>query len=426
MAETSNGSDVRNGESTIVWPDGAKYAGQWANGKFNGKGKLIHADGDTYDGEFVSDKAHGYGVYSHVEGSTYKGLWVEDQQHGDGAEFWPDGQQFSGQYRNGAKHGLGQFIWADGGIYDGQFANNVFQGRGLYTWSDGRKYKGAWAENRMHGRGTFCWPDGRSYEGQYSKDQKDGIGTLSWPDGRRYEGQWRGGKHHGTGIFTDADGVARSGEWERGKVVRWTEDDDEKLASPNGADDAGGQDVEGGHDAPNGVEQSSAVVPGVSSTVSPVHEFWVATGVLTGGVLLVAAARNPEFARRLVRECSERIASEVAIVSEHLRCAALALQEKPLIANIVASTHRMSSAFLGLFQHPAFRRILSENAERFKTSFDITAERVTSLTAASWQHVGFRSRDCWDWVKSTANATSEHLTTFIGTLWAHPARPFSN
>jgi len=30
--------NVREGQGIQVWPDGAKYEGQWANGKANGKG----------------------------------------------------------------------------------------------------------------------------------------------------------------------------------------------------------------------------------------------------------------------------------------------------------------------------------------------------------------------------------------------------
>lgn len=47
--------NIRWGYGVQVWPDGAKYEGDWVNGKANGKGtfmimqgKFIHVDGDVY------------------------------------------------------------------------------------------------------------------------------------------------------------------------------------------------------------------------------------------------------------------------------------------------------------------------------------------------------------------------------------------
>jgi len=34
------------------WPDGAKYEGDYIDGKKEGKGKLTFADGSYYEGEF--------------------------------------------------------------------------------------------------------------------------------------------------------------------------------------------------------------------------------------------------------------------------------------------------------------------------------------------------------------------------------------
>ena len=36
-----------------IWPDGAKYEGDYQFGKKHGKGVLIFADGSRYEGEFV-------------------------------------------------------------------------------------------------------------------------------------------------------------------------------------------------------------------------------------------------------------------------------------------------------------------------------------------------------------------------------------
>ena len=31
----------------MIWPDGARYEGEWIENKANGKGKFWHVDGDT-------------------------------------------------------------------------------------------------------------------------------------------------------------------------------------------------------------------------------------------------------------------------------------------------------------------------------------------------------------------------------------------
>ena len=69
---------LRHGPGTQVWPDGAKYEGEWQNNKANGRGKFWHADGDIYEGDWQDDKANGFGVYIHVNGARYEGYWKND------------------------------------------------------------------------------------------------------------------------------------------------------------------------------------------------------------------------------------------------------------------------------------------------------------------------------------------------------------
>ena len=41
---------TRHGYGVQIWPDGAKYEGNWRDGLQHGKGKFYHVDGDVYDG----------------------------------------------------------------------------------------------------------------------------------------------------------------------------------------------------------------------------------------------------------------------------------------------------------------------------------------------------------------------------------------
>ena len=46
---------MRHGPGVQVWPDNAKYEGEFKNDKANGKGKFTNAKGDIYDGEWAND-----------------------------------------------------------------------------------------------------------------------------------------------------------------------------------------------------------------------------------------------------------------------------------------------------------------------------------------------------------------------------------
>ena len=71
-------NEMRHGPGVQVWPDNAKYEGEWRENKANGRGKFWHADGDIYEGEWEDDKANGFGIYIHVNGAQYEGYWKND------------------------------------------------------------------------------------------------------------------------------------------------------------------------------------------------------------------------------------------------------------------------------------------------------------------------------------------------------------
>ena len=50
---------IKHGKGTQTWPDGAKYTGEWRNGKAEGFGTFTHANSDVYAGDFKDDRANG-------------------------------------------------------------------------------------------------------------------------------------------------------------------------------------------------------------------------------------------------------------------------------------------------------------------------------------------------------------------------------
>ncbi|CAJ1369208.1 unnamed protein product [Effrenium voratum] len=110
-----------------VWPDGARYEGQWKGDKAHGWGRFVHADGDVYEGEWAADTAHG---------SKYEGQWEYDRQHGQGIEHWV--------------HGYGVFKWPDG-------RECAFRDLSRLAWTrTGFRYDGQWRNGKQHGVGWLA------------------------------------------------------------------------------------------------------------------------------------------------------------------------------------------------------------------------------------------------------------------------------
>ena len=50
VKKSAKGDYLKHGQGTQIWKDGAKYEGEWKDGKANGKGVFYHVNGDIYEG----------------------------------------------------------------------------------------------------------------------------------------------------------------------------------------------------------------------------------------------------------------------------------------------------------------------------------------------------------------------------------------
>ena len=72
--------------------DGAKYEGEWENGRTNGYGIFYYPVGGIYKGNWKDDKTNENGVYIYNEGVKYDGQWSNDWKEGYGTETWNGGK----------------------------------------------------------------------------------------------------------------------------------------------------------------------------------------------------------------------------------------------------------------------------------------------------------------------------------------------
>jgi len=93
--------DCKQGPGIYVWPDGAKYNGNFLNGKFHGQGTYSWPGGKQYVGEFKSDKRNGLGTYTWPNGASYTGEWESGKKSGYGIYTFPNGNKNIGLWKNG-------------------------------------------------------------------------------------------------------------------------------------------------------------------------------------------------------------------------------------------------------------------------------------------------------------------------------------
>lgn len=136
----------------------------------------------------------GDGFEEWPDGAKYDGQYRDGRKHGSGLLTWPDGSAYRGEFIHGDLSGIGTFRWNCGCSYTGQWESNSMHGIGVFSWRDGRSYEGQYSYDQRSGHGVYCWPDGCTYEGQWQNGTRHGIGTDN-SQGRA--GEWHRGRFVG-------------------------------------------------------------------------------------------------------------------------------------------------------------------------------------------------------------------------------------
>lgn len=156
--------DCENGEGTMLFADGSKYEGDFANGKINGYGTYFYANGAKYIGDWKDGYYNGEGTKYFGPDDVRVGLWQNGEYLGT-----KEDQSQKGCISGDCENGEGTYVYADGSKYIGGFKDGAADGEGICYYSTGNKYTGGWKKNTFHGNGTMYFANGEVTGGIWDK-----------------------------------------------------------------------------------------------------------------------------------------------------------------------------------------------------------------------------------------------------------------
>ncbi len=275
--------DCFEGKGTYVYPSGAKYIGQFVNGKIHGEGILYFSNGNKYIGNWENHYREGKGRMEFQNGDTYIGQFRKSKMSGIGEMRYANGDKYEGEWAEDLKHGKGKYHFADKSIYEGEFSRDKMHGEGVIKYPNGDKYVGNWKNNKKdgqgslekqdgttvegfwengsyvtngqetpveenitvnkdnqdlpncnkvycaEGKGVYTYADGSRYVGEFLRGKPLGQGTCYYSNGDKYVGHWKNHAPHGEGIMYFSSGRQIGAIWENGKAVKELEPQGEKM-----------------------------------------------------------------------------------------------------------------------------------------------------------------------------------------------------
>uniref|UniRef100_K3WGL2 MORN repeat-containing protein 5 n=1 Tax=Globisporangium ultimum (strain ATCC 200006 / CBS 805.95 / DAOM BR144) TaxID=431595 RepID=K3WGL2_GLOUD len=136
------------------------YNGRWKDGEMHGSmGVYTFSDGGKYRGEWKHNEQAGAGTVVYPNGVKYTGAFADGKFHGFGIMEMP-GTTYEGHFKHGLRCGMGKLTFTQSAtFYDGEFYGNMRHGKGTETNALGYAYHGVWHQNRIVGPGKLVCPD---------------------------------------------------------------------------------------------------------------------------------------------------------------------------------------------------------------------------------------------------------------------------
>ena len=212
-ATEEQGQRWKDGEGSIVYPNGDRYVGFFQNNQRHGYGVLHYANQDKYDGEWQNGLKHGNGKmtwnaitdFGHYKGWRYTGMYANDVFEGHGElRYDTEGGNYSGYWEGGKRQGLGR-EQINGDVYEGEFVDDLRHGDGVLT-HNGNTYKGKFVRGECaDNEARINYADGAScYCGGVAGTLRNGEGHMKYADGTTYDGEFQNDLRHGVGVAGDA------------------------------------------------------------------------------------------------------------------------------------------------------------------------------------------------------------------------------
>lgn len=127
---------------------GARFTGNYLDGKKNGEGVFLYPDGSKYEGSWLNDLREGWGTYTYPNGDTYEGEWYQGRRHGQGVYTYKEtGSRYDGNWFHGRMQDRGHLIHLNH-RYVGIFEEDKPKGPGKYVFDAGCEQLGryVWKE----------------------------------------------------------------------------------------------------------------------------------------------------------------------------------------------------------------------------------------------------------------------------------------
>lgn len=211
-----------NGYSECVYPSGARFSGQFVDGRIHGQGTIVFSNGDRYTGDWKDHHREGQGELFFADGRVYKGSFVRNTFHGEGILIYPNGDRYEGQFAHGLRHGKGTLHQSGGSNLAGVWEQDQYKpewGKSI-ALGDTANLPNCQLIPCATGLGKFVYRDGIRYYGPFVKGVPEGAGMVYYPAGDRYEGEWKSHAPNGHGVMYYKTGRVLGAVWNGGKPVR--------------------------------------------------------------------------------------------------------------------------------------------------------------------------------------------------------------
>ncbi|MDG1295684.1 MAG: caspase family protein [Saprospiraceae bacterium] len=211
------------GRGTKISPEGSKWTGEWKKGQpLNEQGEVIselfpneaknELEANVQSGCISGDCTDGSGIFAYANGARFEGQFQQGKPNGEGTFIYEDESTYSGSVKEGLYHGAGMLISASGKKQSGRWDEGSF-----ITNDEIASITGCVSGDCTDGYGKMIFDNGTTYEGNWQAGKYNGNGTLEKYDGAIIQGNWVNGEFAAGGLNQE-ENIPSSSTFKRPKV----------------------------------------------------------------------------------------------------------------------------------------------------------------------------------------------------------------